>query len=59
MIDNVPSISVGPFAVKVPVDIDKVPSIFTVFPLATSVLLVPVASSPLDTVRSPSMSNSV
>ena len=58
-IDNVPSISVGPFAVKVPDEIDKVPSIFTVFPLATSVLLAPVASSPLETVRSPSMSNSV
>ena len=52
-----PSISdVEPFAVKVPVVIDNVPSIFTVFPDATSALLLPIANSPAVTVKSPSIS---
>ena len=56
VIESVPSISVGPFATKEPLLIDKVPSIFTVFPLATSASLAPIASVPAVTVKSPSIS---
>ena len=56
VIESVPSISVGPFAVKVPLLIVKVPSISTVFPLATSALLAPIANVPAVTVKSPSIS---
>ena len=56
VIESVPSISVGPFAVKVPLLIDKVPSISTVFALATSAFEDVIANSPAVTVKSPSIS---